>query len=232
MIPKASKNVQNRSKKRLIFIDLLSHFGFILGSFFHVFWFQKYIRIGKGDFMKMSFSCTRGAHFQGFWLPSSIQTSMKKRSKNETLFSTVFGSFGAPFCDHFWIKIASKNRSKNQCDFGSIFERFSAHPGVHVASPSRSGMPPGRPQDAPRRSQDAPKMLPRRARTPANRAPQEAPRGPNTPPSSILDDFSLNFHRFFIDFFIDSSWIFHGFFIDVLICWDYSGSTLGVFWKY
>ena len=59
-------------------------------------------------------------------------------------------------------------------------------------------------QDAAGYSQDAPKTL-----KDANKAPQEAPRGPNTPPSSILDDFSSNFHRFFIDFLIDSSWIFH-----------------------
>ena len=44
--------------------------------------------------------------------------------------------------------------------------------------------------------------------------------------------FSSNFHRFFIDLFVDFSWILHWFFIDVLICCDYSGSILGVFWKY
>ena len=86
---------------------------------------------------------------------------------------------------------------------------------------------PRRSKTLSRRSQDAPKTL-----KDANEAPQEAPRGPNTPPSSILNDFSSNFQLFFIDFFIDSSWVFHWFFIDVLICWDYSGSILGVFWKY
>ena len=111
--------------------------------------------------MKMSFSSTRGAHFQRFWPPRSIQKSMKKRSKNDSLFWTVFTRFGEAFCEHFWIKIASKNRSENQCDFGSIFGRFGPHPGIHVGL----GMPLGRPQDAPRRSQDAPKMLPRRSRT-------------------------------------------------------------------
>ena len=121
----------NKSIKKTsdVLLDFLSLFGSILGAFFHHFCFQKYVRIGKGDFMKMSFSCTRGAHFQGFWLPRSIQKSIKKRTKNETLFSTAFERFGAPFCDHFWIKIASKNRSKNQCDFGSIFGRFWALPG-------------------------------------------------------------------------------------------------------
>ena len=74
--------------------------------------------------MKMSFSCTRGAHFQGFRPPRSIPNSMKKRSKNETLVCTVFGRFGKPFCDHFGIKIASKTRSKNHADFGSILDGF------------------------------------------------------------------------------------------------------------
>ena len=164
-----------------------------MGAFFHHCCFQKYVRIGKGDFMKMSFSCTRGAHFQGFRPPRSIQKSMKKRSKHETLFSTVFGSFGAPFCDHFWINIASKNRSKNQCDFELILKGFWALPGVHVGTPSGFGMPPGRPQDAPRRSQDAPKMLPRRSRTPIRH-----PKRPQEGPTHLQARFCSNFHRFLL----------------------------------
>ena len=105
-------------------IDFLSHFGSILGAFFHYLCFPKYVRIGKGDFMKMSFSCTRGAHFQVFWHPRSIHTSMKKRLKNGTLFWIVFGRFGEPFCDHFGSKIASKNRSKHQCDFNRFLKDF------------------------------------------------------------------------------------------------------------
>ena len=58
-----------------------------------------------------------------------------------------------------------------------------------------TGTPPRRSKTLPRRSQDAPKTL-----KDANTGPQEAPRGPNTPPSSILDDVSLIFHRFSIDF--------------------------------
>ena len=65
-------------------IDFLSHFGSILGAFFHYCCFQKYVRIGKGDFMKMNFSCTRGAHFQGFRPPKSITKSMKNRSENRS----------------------------------------------------------------------------------------------------------------------------------------------------
>ena len=159
--------------------------------------------------MKMSFSCTRGAHFQGFRPPRSIQKSMKKLSKNETLFSTAFGRFGAPFCDHFWINIASKNRLKNQCDFALIWGRFWALPGVHVGTPSGSGMPPGRPQDAPRRSQDAPKMLPRRSRTPIGH-----PKGPQEGPTRLQARFWTIFHRIFIDFSQIFSWIFLGFSID------------------
>ena len=135
-----------------------------------------------------------------------------------------------PFCDHFGIKIASKNQSKNQCDFGLFLDDFGPVLGSMwgpFGLRDATGTPPRRSKTLSRRSQDAPK-------TPkdAKKAPQEAPRGPNTPPSSILDDFSSNFHRLFIDFFMDFSWIFHRFFTDVLICWDYSGSILGVFWKY
>ena len=108
-------------------------------------------------------------------------------------------------------------------DFGPSWGPCGVPFGLQVAT----GTPPRRSKTLQRRSQDAPKTL-----KDANKAPQEAPRGPNTPPSSILNDFSSNFHRFFIDSFIDSSWIFDWFFIDVIICWDYSGSILGVFWKY
>ena len=179
----------------------------MLGAFFHHLCFQNRARIGKGDFVKMSFSCTRGAHFQGFRPPRSIQKLMKTTIENGTLFWTAFGRFGEPFCDHFGIKIASKNRSKNQCDFGSIFGRFWVHPGVHVGSPSRSGMPPGRPQDAPRRSQDAPKMLPRRSRMPIRH-----PKRPQEGPTHLQARFWTIFHRIFIDFssvFLDFSSIFH-----------------------
>ena len=99
--------------------------------------------------------------------------------------------------------------------------------GVPCGLRDATGTPPRRSKTLSRGSQDAPKTL-----KDANKAPQEAPRGPKTPPSSILDDFSSNFHRLFINLFIDFSRIFHFFFIDVLICWDYSGSILGVFWQY
>ena len=210
-------------------IDLLSHFGSIFGAFFHHLCFQKYVTIGKGDFMKMSFSCTRGAHFQGFRPPRSIQKSLKKRSKNGTLFWTAFGRFGEPFCDHFGIKIASKNRSKNQCDFGSI---FWAHPGVHVGSPSGSGMPPGRPQDAPRRSQDAPKMLPRRSRMPIRhpKRPQERPTHLQARFYSNFDRFSLIFHWFSIKFLLDFPKGLPAFFLRFLgLFSEYSGSILTIF---
>ena len=129
----------------------------MLGPFFHHFCFQKCVRIRIGDFMKMSFSSTRGPHFQRLRPPRSIQKSMKKRSKNRTLFWTVFGWFGEPFCIHFGIKIASKNRSKNQCDFGSIFGRFWAILGS-MWGPLRAL---GCHCDAPKTIQDAPKTLPR-----------------------------------------------------------------------
>ena len=146
-------------------------------------------------------------------------------------FLDCFWMVWEPFCDHFEVKIASKNRSKNQCDFGTISERFWTLPGVQVGSPAGSGMLPGRSQDAPRRSQEAPKMLPRRSRTPIRhpKRPQESPRHFQARFWTISHwnfvDLSLIFSSLILGFF-------HWFFIDVLICWDYSGSILGVFWKY
>ena len=126
--------------------------------------------------------------------------------------------------------LGSKSHLKIDQKINAILDRFLDDFGP-ILSPSgvpfglrdATGTPPRRSKTLSRRSQDAPK-------TPkdAKKAPQEAPRGPNTPPSSILDDVSSNFHRFIIDFFIYFSWIFHCFFIDVLICWDYCGSILAV----
>ena len=155
----------------------------------------------------------------------------EKTIENETLFWTAFGRFGEPFCDHFGIKIASKNRSKNQYDFGSIFGWFWAPPGVHVGSPSRSGMPPGRSQDTPRRSQDAPKMLPRRSRM-LIRHSKGLQEGSTHLQARIWTIFHSNFINCSLICFMDLSLIFHWFFIDVFICWDFSGSILGVFWMY
>ena len=112
-------------------------------------------------------------------------------------------------------------------DFWTILVPSWVPCGVPFALRDATRTPPRRSKTLPRRSQDVPKTL-----KDANKAPQGAPREPNTPPSSILNDFSSNFHRFFIAFFNDFSWIFHGFFIDVLICWDYSGSILEVLWHY
>ena len=106
-------------------------------------------------------------------------------------------------------------------DFWTILGPSWGPCGIPFGLRDATGTPPRRSKTLPRRSQDAPKTL-----KDANKAPQEAPRGSKTPPSSILDDFSSNFHRFFNDFFIDLL------FIDVLICWDFSGSILEVFWKY
>ena len=105
-------------------------------------------------------------------------------------------------------------------DFWKILGPSWGPCGVPFALRDATGTPPRRSKTPSRRSQDAPKTL-----KDANKA--------------ILDDFSYNFHRFFIDVFIDSSLIFHWFFIDVLICWDYSGSILeysgsilAIFWDY
>ena len=64
MLPKASKNRSKIDQKDFwFFIDFLSHFGSILGAFFHHVCFQNRARIGKCDFVKMSVSRTRCAHF-------------------------------------------------------------------------------------------------------------------------------------------------------------------------
>ena len=142
--------------------------------------------------------------------PQYLSKNQWKTIENETRFCTAFGRFGKLFCDHFGIKIASKKRSKNQFDFGSIFERFWAQPGVHLGSPSGSGMPPGRPQDAPRRSQDAPKMLPRRPRT-----PRRHPKRPQEGPTRLQARFWTIFHRIPTDFSLFFFMDFLGFSVDV-----------------
>ena len=67
-------------------MDFWSHFGSILDAFLEPFRFQNRARIEKGDFLKMSVSLARGAHFERFGPPKSIQKSLKNRSKNEVLF--------------------------------------------------------------------------------------------------------------------------------------------------
>ena len=78
-------------------IDFWSHFGSILDAFLEPFRFKNHARIEKGDFVKMSVSLTRGAHFQGLRLPKSIQKSMKNQSKNRLV---------------FWSKKVAKNDQK------------------------------------------------------------------------------------------------------------------------
>ena len=103
--------------------------------------------------------------------------------------------------------------------------------GVPFGLRDATGTLPRRSKTLSRGSQDTPKSLKN-----ANMAPQEAPRGPKTPPSSILDDFSWNFHRLFIDFSIAYSWffpvIFHRCFNMLGFFWQYSGRILEVFWQY
>ena len=159
--------------------------------------------------------------FKDFGSQDLSKNRWKQRSKNGTLFWTVFIWFGEPFCDHFGVKIASKNRSKNQCDFGSDFACFWALPGVHVGSPSGSGMPPGRPQDAPRRSQDAPKMLPWRSRTPIRH-----PKRPQEGPTRLQARFWTIFRWIFSNF----HWLFHGFFLDFPLIFHRCFYMLRLFW--
>ena len=95
LIPKISQRPQKIGPKSIkktsdFLLDVLTHFGSILGAFFHHFCFQKYVRTGKGDFIKMSFSCTRSAHFQGFRPPRSIQKSMKKTIEKMNTFLERF----------------------------------------------------------------------------------------------------------------------------------------------
>ena len=137
-------------------IDCLSNFGSILGAYFHHLCFQKYVRIGKGDFMKMSFSCTRGAHFQGFRPPRSIQKSMKK-IENETLFWIAFGRFGS----HSVTILESKSHLKIDRKINAILDRFFNDFGPFLGSRWGPLRAPGCHRDAPKTLQDALKTLPR-----------------------------------------------------------------------
>ena len=150
--------------------------------------------------------------------------------KNDRKMEHFFGPLLEGLGSHSVTMLGSKSHLKIDQKINATLDRFLddfrlilGSMWVPFALRDGTGTPPRRPKTLSRRSQDAPK-------TPkdAKKAPQEAPRGPNTPPSSILDDLSSNFHRFFIDFFIIFSWIFHCFFIDVLICWDYCGTILVV----
>ena len=78
-------------------IDFWSHFGSILDAFLEPFRFQNRARIEKGDFVKMSVSPARGAHFQRFGPPKSIQKSVKNQSKHRLV---------------FWSKKVAKNDQK------------------------------------------------------------------------------------------------------------------------
>ena len=197
MLPKASKNRSKIDQNDFWLFDWF--FKPILvpfwEPFFIIFASQNRSESEKAILWKWASRVHEVLIFKDFGPQDLSKNRWKKRSKNGTLFWAAFGCFGERFCDHFGIKIASKNRSKNQCDFGSIFGRFWAHPGVHVGSPSRSGMPPGRPQDAPRRSQDAPKMLPRRSRMPIRH-----PKRPQEGPTHLQARFYSNFHRFSLVF--------------------------------
>ena len=103
------------------FIDFLSHLGSILRALFHHFCFQKYVRIGKGDFMKMSFSCTRGAHSQGFRPPRSIQQSLTKNDRNMKHF---FGPLLEGLGSHSVTILGYKSHLKIHEKINAILNRF------------------------------------------------------------------------------------------------------------
>ena len=119
--------------------------------------------------------------------------------KNDRKMEHFFGPLLEGLGSHSVTILGSKSHLKIDQKINAILDRFlddfGSHPGVHVGSPSRSGMPPGRPQDAPRRSQDAPKMLPRRSRTPIRH-----PKRPQEGPTHLQARFWTIFHRIFIDF--------------------------------
>ena len=106
----------------------------------------------------------------------------------------------------------SRSHLKIDQKINAILDRFLDDLGPilgHVGSPSGSGMPPGRPQDAPRRSQDAPKMLPRRSRMPIRH-----PKRPQEGPTRLRARFWTIFHRIVTDFSSIFSLILLGFSID------------------
>ena len=105
--------------------------------------------------------------------------------------------------------LGSKSHLKINQKINAILDRFLNDFGLILGSMWDPLRAPGCHRDAPKTLQDALKRLPRCSQDAqgCQQGTQEAPRGPKTPPSSILNDFSSNFHRFFIDFFIDSSGI-------------------------
>ena len=146
------------------FLDFWSHFGSILGAFFHHFCLQNHASIGKGDFVKMSFSCRRGAHFQGLRLIQIMKKSIKNRSKNPSLFGSKKGRFGGAILGPFW----DQNRINNSIKkingiFDQFWKGFGPQRGSMWGALLGSGKPPGPSQEAPRRSQGAPRTLPKRS---------------------------------------------------------------------
>ena len=92
-------------------------FWWILTSFVDVFLVKMAINIEKGDFMKMSVSFKRNAHFHRFgtwfWKPKSIKRSIKKRMDFGKHFWWILLNFGAHFGP-----ILHKKRLKKLIKFG------------------------------------------------------------------------------------------------------------------
>ena len=161
------------------FLDFSSHFGSILGAFFHHFCLQNHASIGKGDFVKMSFSCRRGAHFQGLRLIQIMQKSIKNRSKNPSLFGSKKGRFGGAILGPFWDQNRINNSIKKSMGFLINFGRVLGPKGGPCGEPFWD---PGSHRDPPRRLQDAPRELPGRSQN----VPKTL-RDAKKDPSSILD---------------------------------------------
>ena len=108
--------------------------------------------------------------------------------KNDRKMYHFFGPLLEGLGSHSVTILGSKSHLQIDEKFNAIWDRFLDHFGPILGSMWGPLRAPGCHRDAPKTLKDA------------NTAPQEAPRGPNTPSSSILNDCSSNFHRFFIDF--------------------------------
>ena len=126
--------------------------------FFHHFCFQTYVRIGIGDFMKMSFSSTRGAHFQRFGPPRSIQKSM---TKNDRKIKHFFGTFLDGLGSHSVTILESKSHLKIDQKVSAILDQFLDDFGPVLGSMWVPLRVRGCHRDAPKTLQDALKRLSR-----------------------------------------------------------------------
>ena len=150
--------------------------------------------------MKMSFSCIRGGHFQGFRPPRSIQKSMKKTIEKWNIF---VGPLLEGLGTHSVTILESKSHLKIDQKINAILDRFLDDFGPIMGSMwgpfalrDATGTPPRRSKTLSRRSQDAPKTL-KDANKGTPRGPKRAQHASKLDVVRFFIKFSSIFHRCF-----------------------------------